>query len=259
MITSSLIPVLSISGHDPTGGAGIQADIESILSQGCHPLSVVTCLTAQDTRDITLLSPQSAANLTQQIDVLFSDIPIRAVKIGLLGSAEIAQAIVSVLRTHQPDIVVIDPVLSTGGGSSLADDNLIQIIREQLLPLATVLTPNRGEAQRLSGQRETSACAEALLATGCRAVLVTGGDEVTPLVYNTLYHGGGRKTFTWERLPQSAHGSGCTLASALTALLAQDMPLEEAVRKAQQYTWNSIKYGFRLGHGQILPYRLFWS
>ncbi len=255
----SPIPVLTISGHDPTGGAGIQADIEAILSHGCYPLSLITCLTAQDTREVEALFPQPADALAEQLKVLFDDIPVRAVKIGLLGSAEIAKTVAFALRRHRPDIVVLDPVLYTGSGKSLASDALIQTLREELLPLTTVLTPNHREAQRLTGEQQIATCAEALLETGCKAVLITGGDEPTPLIYNTLYHAHGRKTFTWERLPQGAHGSGCTLASALTALLAKGLPVEEAARKAQQYTWNSIKHGFRLGHGQLLPQRLFWS
>lgn len=255
----SPIPVLTISGHDPTGGAGIQADIEAILSHGCHPLSLITCLTAQDTRDVKEIFPQPVGALAEQLEVLFDDIPVRAVKIGLLGSVEIAQAVALALRRHRPEVVVLDPVLNAGGGRSLASDPLIQTLREELLPLTTVLTPNYREAQRLTGQRKIATCAEALLETGCGAVLITGGDEPTPLIYNTLYHANGRKTFTWERLPQGVHGSGCTLASALAALLAKGLSLEEAARKAQQYTWNSIKHSFRLGHGQPLPRRLFWS
>lgn len=256
---SSPIPVLTISGHDPTGGAGIQADIEAILSHGCHPLSLITCLTAQDTQNVKEIFPQSASALEEQLQVLFDDIPVRAVKIGLLGSVEIAKVVASALHRYQPQVVVLDPVLSSGGGKLLADDTLIQILWDELLPLTTVLTPNHLEAQRLTGQRKIAACAHAVLETGCKAVLITGGDEPTPLIYNTLYHTNGRKTFTWERLPYGAHGSGCTLASALTALLAQGLPLEEAARKAQQYTWNAIKHGFKLGHGQLLPHRLFWS
>lgn len=255
----SPIPVLTLSGHDPTGGAGIQADIEAILSHGCHPLSLITCLTAQDTQDVVEIFPQSADALAEQLEVLFADIPVRAVKIGLLGSVEIAKVVASALRRHQPEVVVLDPVLYTGSGKSLASDSLIQTLWEELLPITTVLTPNYREAQRLTDQQETTACAEALLESGCRAVLITGGDAPTPLIYNTLYHANGRKTFTWERLPHGAHGSGCTLASALTALLAKGLPLEEAARKAQQYTWNAIKHGFRLGHGQCLPQRMFWS
>lgn len=255
----SPIPILTISGHDPTGGAGIQADIEAILSHGCHPLSLITCLTAQDTQDVRRIFPQPVDALLEQLEVLFDDIPVQAVKIGLLGTDEVAQAIAYALRKHRPRIVVLDPVLHSGGGQSLADNALIETLKRELLPLTTVLTPNLLEARRLTGEHKAAACAKALLTSGCQAVLITGGDEPTPVVYNTLYHAAGIKTFTWERLPHGAHGSGCTLASALAALLAQGLTLEEAARKAQQYTWNAIKHSFRPGRGQFIPKRMFWS
>lgn len=251
--------VLAISGHDPTGGAGIQADIEAIVSQGCHPATLVTCLTAQDTRDVHRLYPQPPAALAEQWERLAADIHFDAVKIGLLGSAEIAALVAERLRQAPPAVTVLDPILRAGGGSALADDALIDTLLGELIPLTTVLTPNLDEARRLTGETLPSRCAEALLARGCRAVLITGGDEPTPLIYNTLYLADGHKTFTWEKLPAGAHGSGCTLAAALAALLARGLDLEEAARKAQQYTWNAIKYGFRPGRGQSLPERLFWS
>ncbi|BCX82707.1 hydroxymethylpyrimidine/phosphomethylpyrimidine kinase [Methylomarinovum caldicuralii] len=250
--------VLAISGHDPTGGAGIQADIEAIASQGCHPATLVTCLTAQDTRNVYRLYPQSPTALAEQWQHLTADIHFDAVKIGLLGSAEIAALVADRLR-GAPAVTVLDPILKAGGGSELADEALIDVLLGELVPLATVLTPNLDEARRLTGETLPSRCAEALLARGCQAVLITGGDEPTPLIYNTLYLPGSHKTFTWEKLPASAHGSGCTLAAALAALLARGLELEEAARKAQQYTWNAIKYGFRLGQGQPIPERLFWS
>lgn len=251
--------MLTISGHDPTGGAGIQADIQAILGQGCHPCSIVTCLTAQDTRNVKRIFPQSAEALEEQLEVIVADIPIRAVKIGLLGSTEIARGVAAALERLRPGIVVLDPVLQASGGKELGDEELLEVIREQLLPLTTIVTPNHHELGKLGNTPNPDEGIEGLLAHGCGAVLLTGGDEPTPLVYNTLYFQGGIKTFSWERLPHGAHGSGCTLASSLTALLAQDLPLEEAVRKAQQYTWNSIKYGFRPGKGQAIPYHLFWS
>jgi hydroxymethylpyrimidine/phosphomethylpyrimidine kinase len=251
----SPIPVLTISGHDPTGGAGIQADIEAISRQGCFPLSLITCLTAQDTHEVKKIFPQAPNALLEQLEVLLDDIPVKAVKVGLLGSAEIAKAIAFALHKYPPEVLVLDPVLASGGGKPLADEALIQTLREELLPLTTVLTPNCLEAKRLSGKQQMSACAEILLEAGCKAVLITGGDEPTPLIYNTLYHAQGRKTFVWERVPHGAHGSGCTLASALAALLAQGLPLEEAAQKAQAYTWNAIKHGVKLGHGQPLPCR----
>jgi len=253
------IPVLTISGHDPTGGAGIQADIQAILSQGCHPCTLITCLTAQDTSDIKRVFPQPPEAFNEQLEVLLTDIPIQAIKIGLLGSAAIARKVAETIDALRPKTVVLDPVLSTGGGRDLADQEMIEVIRDKLLPLTTIVTPNHHELHRLGGHSETSECINHLLKTGCGAILLTGGDEPTPLVYNTLYCADGIKTFSWERLPHGVHGSGCTLASSMTSLLALGLPLEEAARKAQQYTWNTIKYGFRPGKGQLIPNHLFWS
>lgn len=253
------IPVLSISGHDPTGGAGIQADIQAILSQGCYPCTVITCLTSQDTGDVRHIYPQPPDVFSEQLEVLLADIPVRAIKIGLLGSAAIAQCVATVLENLSTEIVVLDPVLRSGGGNSLADQKLIEVIRSELLPLTTIVTPNHHEARLLGENTDTAVAIERMMSTGCQAVLLTGGDEATPLVYNTLYSGKNVKTFSWERLPHGAHGSGCTLASSMTALLALGLPLEEATRKAQQYTWNAIKYGFRPGRGQPIPYHLFWN
>ncbi len=251
--------VLAVSGHDPTGGAGIQADIEAILSQGCHPCTLVTCLTSQDTHDVRKLYPQHPETLAAQWEVLWSDMPVQAVKIGLLGSAEIATRLGALLRQTPCETVILDPVLRAGGGTELADERLIEVLCEELLPLATVVTPNLQEARRLSGKELPHQCASWLLERGCRAVLITGGDEPTPLVYNTLYWKHHHKTFTWEKLPGGAHGSGCTLAASLAALLARGLELEEAARKAQQYTWNAIKYAFRPGRGKKIPDRFFWS
>ncbi len=253
------IPVLTISGHDPTGGAGIQADIQAILSQGCHPCSIITCLTAQDTGNVRQIHPQPAEIFREQLEVLIADIPVRAVKIGLLGSAAIARCIAAILKKLDAEIVVLDPVLCASGGKNLASRDLLEVISEDLLPLTTVITPNHHEARHLGGNSNTALAVEGLLSTGCQAILLTGGDEPTPLIYNTLYRKNSIKTFSWERLPHGAHGSGCTLASSLTALLALGLPLEEASRKAQQYTWNAIKYGFCPGKGQPIPYHLFWS
>ena len=251
--------VLAVSGHDPTGGAGIQADIEAILSQGCHPCTLVTCLTCQDTQNILRYYPQSPAALGDQWDTLLADVPIQAVKLGLLGSVEVAALLSDKLRQLACDKVILDPVLRASGGTKLADKRLLEVICDGLLPLTTVATPNLEEARQLSGEELPHQCAQWLLDRGCQAVLITGGDEPTPLVYNTLYWHQGHKTFTWEKLPGGAHGSGCTLAASLAALLARGLELEEAVRKAQQYTWNAIKYAFSPGQGKQIPYRFFWS
>jgi hydroxymethylpyrimidine/phosphomethylpyrimidine kinase len=249
--------VLCLSGHDPSGGAGIQADIESLHAIGCHPCTVITALTVQDTRDVRRVLPQQAACLLEQAAAVVEDLPVAAVKIGLLGSAELASAVARLLASLAPVPVVLDPVLAAGGGGELASAELLERLRCELLPLATVLTPNAPEARRLAGlDGPLDRCAEVLLAAGCGHVLITGTHEAEGAeVVNRLYHRNGSRRWTWPRLPHSYHGSGCTLAAALAGFLALGHGVEAAAIEAQAYTWQALAAGRRLGRGQHLPAR----
>ncbi len=263
----SAIPVvMTLAGTDPSGGAGIPADIETIVSLGCHPAPVVTALIVQDTHNVRALLPVTPDQVIAQARAVLEDMPVAAFKIGVIGSAENAAALHTLLTAY-PDIpVVLDPVLAAGGGAELAGKGLIDAIQTLLLPLTTILTPNSIEARRLAPEADTlSACAMALLARGCRYVLISGGHEPTDQVINTLY-GNNRllETFHWPRLPNEYHGSGCTLAAAIAALLAQGHELHtdstnSALYRAQDYTWRSLQAGYRAGGGQLLPNRLFWA
>lgn len=259
-MSKALPIVLTISGHDPSGGAGIQADIETLLSLGCRPCSVVTALTEQDTGNVKKLIPQRAEEVISQVRTLLADLPPAAVKIGLIGSADIAVALKQVLTDHPAVPVVLDPVLSAGGGAVLADTALIEAIRTELLPLTCVLTPNSLEARRVAPGNlpDLDACGRALSNLCSGYVLITGTHEEGDEVVNTLYHGGEQiKSFRWPRLPHSYHGSGCTLASSIAAMLAKGIDPISAVEAAQEFTWNSLKAGFRPGKGQYLPDRFF--
>jgi hydroxymethylpyrimidine/phosphomethylpyrimidine kinase len=249
--------VLSLSGHDPTGGAGIQADIEAIAGQGCHACSIITALTVQDTRNVKKVMPQPPMEIAEQFDILMQDMAVDVIKIGLIGTADCAIALAEMLRNHPTIPVVLDPVLSAGGGKPLADAALIEAIRERLMPHTTVLTPNSEEARRLAPDIETlDQCGLFLLSQGCRYVLITGTHEPGPTVCNRLFADHRRiETFSWDRLPHSYHGSGCTLASTIAAGLARGQPPIQAIRKAQEYTWNALNTGFRPGKGQYLPNR----
>lgn len=263
--------VLSFAAADPTGGAGIQADILTLACLGCHPLSVLTAITVQDTTGVEGLLPIEPGWVADQARALLEDMPVAAFKLGLLGSVEVIAAIAEVVADY-PDIpLVLDPVLASGRGDQLADEEMIEAMIGLLLPQTTVLTPNSLEARRLAqqlGVEEDSArtapkladCAHALIDAGCEHVLLTGTHEGTPQVVNTLYgsHGVVRSD-RWERLPGSYHGSGCTLASALAAHLACGTELAEAVRGAQEYTWRTLAAAYRPGMGQFIPDRLFWS
>ncbi len=251
--------VLSFSGHDPSGGAGIQADIESLLSHQCHPCSVITGLTEQDSRNVKKLIPQAPQDIIDQARTLFADFDIAAIKIGLLGHHETATAVHSILTEH-PDIpVVFDPVLAAGGGTSLSTDQLIDCITQLLLPLTTVLTPNSEEARKLTGQNSLNDCGQLLQSMGADYVLITGTHEQSQQVNNQLFLEHNRtETFSWERLPKNYHGSGCTLASAIAGLIAHGLDPFTAITEAQEYTWHSLQAGYRIGRGQYNPNRLFW-
>lgn len=253
--------VLTFAGNDPCGGAGIQADIEAQASQGCHCAPVITALTVQDTRDIHSLAPIDGILVAEQARAVLEDMPVNAIKIGLLGSVDIIENIHAVLRDY-PDIpVVLDPVLATGNGTELADEEIMDAMVSLLLPHTTILTPNSLEARALAPEADTlDACAMAILAHGCEFVLITGTHENTQHVVNHLY-GNNRQleSFTWERLNGSYHGSGCTLASATAGLLAQGLEPFGALHEAQEYTWETLKQGYRIGMGQQLPNRLFWA
>ncbi len=252
--------VLCFSGHDPSGGAGIQADIETIISHRCHAASIITCLTEQDSRNVKRVLPQKAEDIVSQAETLLADFEVAAIKIGLIGSAETALAIAEILRRHRKVPVVLDPVLAAGGGSDLAGQELIAAIVEQLLPLTTLLTPNSHEARRLCQLEDLSACGKQLLALGAENVLITGTHEESLLVHNQLFmrEESLEETFNWQRLPHSYHGSGCTLASAAAALLAQGLDLFSAVSEAQEFTWESLQAAYCPGLGQHNPERLFW-
>lgn len=251
--------VLCFSGHDPSGGAGLQADIETLASHHCHCVSVITALTEQDSQNVKKILPQTPENIISQANTLFDDMPIEVIKIGLIGHHETAQAIHSILQQHPEIPVVFDPVLAAGGGAPLADAQLIAAINELLLPGTTILTPNSIEARQLTKQQEIDECGLALLAKGCRYVLITGSHEPVPLVKNRLYHQQRRiETYNWDRLPANYHGSGCTLASSIAGLLAQGLEPVTAISEAQDYTWNSLQSAYQVGKGQYNPHRFFW-
>jgi len=251
--------VLSFSAHDPSGGAGVQADIETLVSHQCHSCSVITALTEQDSRNVKKLIPQKPQDIIDQANTVLNDFQVQAIKIGLIGHHDTAFAIQSVLLQHPLVPVILDPVLAAGGGTSLANDALIHSITELLLPCTTVLTPNSEEARILANQTKLTDCGETLLNKGCDFVLITGTHEQSTTVNNQLFQLKEKaETFSWDRLPNNYHGSGCTLASSITALIAQGLDPFTAIAEAQEYTWNALDDAYRPGKGQFNPNRLFW-
>jgi hydroxymethylpyrimidine/phosphomethylpyrimidine kinase len=257
--TRPLPVVLVFAGHDPSGGAGLQADIEAIASQGAHAATVVTALTIQDTQDVAGYTSIEPEHLTAQARAILEDMPVAVFKLGMLGSIENAEAVHGILTDYPEIPVVVDPVLASGRGTNLGGRAMIEVFHELLLPVTTILTPNGPEARALAPGADTlDACAFTLLAHGVEYVLVTGGHEPAPAVINRLYSGQRLlETFRWERLPYSYHGSGCTLAAGIAALLARGRAPLAAIREAQEYTWHTLRHGYRPGLGQHLPNRLF--
>jgi len=256
--------VLTFAASDPSSGAGLQADLLTCASMGCHPLSVVTAITVQDTRGVEGVLALDAEWVADQARCLLEDMPVDAFKIGVLGSVESIAAVAEIIADY-PDVpLVFDPVLTSGRGDEFASDEMIDAIRELLLPLTTILTPNSIEARRLADIDDDDAplavCAERLIGMGAQYVLITGTHEATPEVVNTLYAKDGVvRSDTWARLPGSYHGSGCTLASAIAAMLANGLELPDAVREAEDYVWQTLKSAYRPGMGQFIPDRLFWA
>ena len=255
--------VLSFAGSDPSGGAGAQADLMTLSALGCHALSVMTALTVQDTVGVHGVMAVDPEWVEGQARCLLEDMPVAVFKIGMLGSIGNVETIARLLSDYPAVPLVFDSVLTSGRGDALADAAMIGAIRELLLPRTTVLTPNSLEARRLvvddgEGDPPLVECARRLLALGCGHVLLTGTHENTLRVANDLYGADGSvQSMSWERLPESYHGSGCTLASAVAAGLAHGLPVGDAVRKAQNFTWHALAAGYRRGTGQFIPDRFF--
>lgn len=252
--------VLVIAGNDPSGGAGLCADIQALASQGCHTAPVVTCLTIQNTHNIISSILVPGEQVAAQAQTILLDMPIAAIKIGLLGSVEIIEAVQQILIQYPHLPVILDPILAASGGYSLASRRIRQAIIEKLLPLLQVITPNSQEARALTGQPvQLESAAQQLMDLGCDYVCITGTHEDKPAVTNILYHEKKvLKSWRWPRLPGEYHGSGCTFAASLAGLIAQNYDMITAVYQAQRYTWTCLQKGYQPAKGQFLPNRLSW-
>jgi hydroxymethylpyrimidine/phosphomethylpyrimidine kinase len=257
--------VLTFAATDPSGGAGLQADLLTLASMGCHPLSVVTAITVQDTSGVEGIQSIDADWVSDQARAILEDIPIAAFKIGVMGSVENIAAIAEIVSDYPEIPLVFDPVLASTRGDEFASEDALEAMRQMIVPQTTVLTPNTLELLRLAlGEDEDRVPADKLARRltdmGAEYVLVTGTHDSTLDVINTLYGDSGvMRSDRWQRLAGSYHGSGCTLASAIAATIARGLDIEEAVREAQDYTWHSLKFGFRPGMGQFIPDRMFWA
>ena len=254
--------VLVLAGHDPTGGAGLVADSESVAACGGWALTLPTALTVQNCRDVSAIRPVSADDLYAMAAAL-DDFEVAAIKIGLVPDVAVLDVVVDILRRRPGVPVVVDPVLRAGGGSDLSTAELGDAMRRQLLPLVDILTPNRQELARLAGADldDDTQRAVRLMSLGCQALLVTGTDHPegrvpADRVEHTLHAPETSRQWTWPRLEGSFHGSGCTLASALAARLAVGESLIQACEQAQAFTWQALAHGWQPGQDQQLPRRL---
>lgn len=251
--------VLVFAGLDPSGGAGIQADIQAISAAGAHPLPIVTALTVQDNQHVHAVYPVEPSVLREQAGALVEQrTRIDAVKIGIVGSAPNAQQIADVitrLRGRQPDLpVVLDPVLASGHGDVLTKGDAVQALAP-LRKLATLVTPNLPEAHALCGADDLESQA-ALLLRDAPHVLIKGGHGAGNSVVNAWFCDHDRRSWQWPRLPGDYHGSGCTLASAIAARLARQMTMAAALEAAQRYTQRCLEQAFAIAGGQAIPDRV---
>jgi hydroxymethylpyrimidine/phosphomethylpyrimidine kinase len=251
--------VLTIVGSDSGGGAGIQADLKTFSALGTYGASVITALTAQNTRAVTAIHDAPPEFVTAQLDAVFDDIAIAAVKIGMLSRPEVILAVADGLRRHGAQSIVLDPVMVAKSGDRLLREEAIAALRERLLPLATVITPNLPEAAVLLDREEARdeagmiEAAARLRELGPRAVLLKGGHlKQGAESIDVLDDGGKPLTLAAPRITTSnTHGTGCTLSSAIAALLARGLSLREAVREAKAYVTTAIHAAdcLRVGHG----------
>ena len=250
--------VLCFGGLDPSGGAGLQADIEAIAACGGHALPIATCLTVQNSAQAFKFSPTESQLIAQQAESLLQDININGCKIGVIPNGEIATVISGIIRQIPNIPVVLDPVFRASRGSTFCDQATINTISEMLLPLTSIATPNVAELVALTSESEPlTARATELCMLGSDYVLVTDADNPAQKVCNKLFNAQGLiKEYYWPKLPHAYHGSGCTLSSALACFLSMKTEVSIATNLAQEYTWHSLQNAQALGTGQRIPKRI---
>jgi hydroxymethylpyrimidine/phosphomethylpyrimidine kinase len=251
-----MIPVvLTIAGSDSSAGAGIQADLKAISANGGYGASVITAITAQNTRGVTAAAELDLDLIRAQADAVFGDLRVAAAKTGMLASAAVIETVAKVLRDYRPPHYVLDPVMVSKTGFPLLRPEAVGALREALLPLATLLTPNVHEARALTGlpvrtPAEAEAAGRQLLAAGAGAVLVKGGHLEERPATDVLVTREGVRVFAGEHLDaRHTHGTGCTYSAAIATQLAHRRPLEEAIARAKAYVTEAIRGGLPVGQG----------
>lgn len=253
---------LSIAGSDPSGGAGIQADLKTFAAFGVYGAAVVTALTAQNTRGVRARHTVASSVVVEQLDAVLDDLTVHAIKTGMLGDGNTVSAIAAALGRVPMVPVVVDPVLVSTSGHALADPTVLAALRRDLIPRCLVVTPNLAEAEALTQspvrtRADMQVAAQSLVAMGARAALVTGG-HLRDSACDVLYADGTMTVFDAPRVPTaSTHGTGCTLSAAIAAALARGEPLPHAVARAKRYVTRALARGLELGHGlRLLDHRV---
>jgi hydroxymethylpyrimidine/phosphomethylpyrimidine kinase len=255
--------VLTIAGTDPTSGAGIQADLKTFSALRTYGLTVITALVAQNTQGVRSIHEVPEDFVGAQLDAVFDDVEVHAVKIGMLSRPEVIETVAAGLERHGAERIVVDPVMVAKSGDSLLDEDAIVAVRGRLLPLCAVVTPNRREAEVLAGvpvrtHAEARDAARRLADRGCPAVVIKGGHFEGPRLVNLLFDGHDFTEIESERVDTtSTHGTGCTFAAAIAAHLARGRPLPHAVRAATEYVAGAIAHASPIGRGHG-PVDHFW-
>jgi len=266
-----MIPnALTIAGSDPGGGAGIQADLKTFSALGVFGTTVIAALTAQNTQGVTGIHTIPVDFIALQIDTLYSDIRIDAVKVGMVGTAGVAAIVADRLKAQKARNIVVDPVMVAKGGASLIDNAAVAGLKESLIGMATIITPNIPEGARLTGRPQPTDIdgmrdlAAALYELGSQYVLLKGGHLTGKESVDLLYDGSTSVVLSADRIPtKNTHGTGCTLSSAVAALLAKGRTVEEAVLEAKEYITGAIRESNRLnvghGHGPVHHFHGLWK
>lgn len=246
--------VLIIAGSDSCAGAGIEIDIKCAAAHGVHATVAITAITAQNTYEVTAIQPIDASVVKAQIEAVCADMPPAAIKIGMLGNADVAIAVAEALERHEGVPVVLDPVLVATAGATLSESSVLDVMHDRLIPRAAIVTPNIPEAVELTGidvcdSDSAHAAAQALLDEGAASVLVKGGHDDAEILADRLYFADEEYEFLAARLPGDYHGTGCSLSTAIACNIACGKSLVESVRDAHDFIARALLYPLDIGHG----------
>lgn len=253
--------IMTLSSQDPAGCTGIQADIETSISLGCHCAPIITALCARDTRDVKDIVPVDTSFLIEQTRAILEDMPVKAIKLGFLANIGQIEAVHTILRDYPRLPVVLNPVTSLSSLPRPDAEAVMEATRHLLQPAATLICPDIVEAHEMAQQGDTiDACAQEILEYGGDHLLISGTQRDQKTYGNTLYDRQGKvRHYSWERLSIFSHGGGATLSASITSYLGHGLRLLDAVQQGQNFAWHSLSASRRLGMGHRVPNRLFWA